>query len=333
MSTKIKDNYCVACGSSPPSPSKRLKIKCAYCKQDYHIQCVNIKIETYKDLSRVARTSWKCSTCINVTTRRKGDNNNNPMSARRPATLDDSNMSIDEITHLDPSGSGSRIQEPIPITDNLTLNSIAELLDSKFKSFRESFFSDMKSFIRSEINSAIEKTKQKFTETTGFLQSENKDIKASLSVVETHISELEKQNCNYLKNITNLQNHLESIEKVTRNRNVEIQAVPEKRNKNVLAIVKNLYKTLSLQINDDEVSSCHRVAKLPSTSASRPRNILVSLLTIRYRDKLISTVKRFNKANPRDRIRSVHLGVAGHPTIREPSTCHPSARNSIRLLE
>ncbi|CAK1579720.1 unnamed protein product [Parnassius mnemosyne] len=159
MSTKFNDDYCVACGSSPPSPSKRVKIKCAYCKQDYHIQCVNIKIETYKDLSRVARTSWKCSTCINVTTRRKGDNTNTPVSARRPATLDDSAMSIDEITHVDKSDSGSRIQEPVPITGNLTLNNIAELLDSKLKSFRESFFSDKKSSIRSKINAAIEKQK------------------------------------------------------------------------------------------------------------------------------------------------------------------------------
>ncbi|CAK1592742.1 unnamed protein product [Parnassius mnemosyne] len=161
----------------------------------------------------------------------------------------------------------------------------------------------------------LKKTKQEFTETTDFLQSENKDIKASLSVVETHISELEKENCNYLKNITYLQNRLESMEKVSRSHNVEIQAVPEKRNENVLAIVKNLYKIISLQINDDEISACRRVAKLPSTSASRPRNILVSLPTIRHRDNLISAVKRFNKANPKERISSVHLGVAGERSL------------------
>ncbi|CAG4955728.1 unnamed protein product [Parnassius apollo] len=94
----------------------------------------------------------------------------------------------------------------------------------------------MKSFIKSEINAAIEKTKQEFTETTDFVQSENKDIKASLSVVETYISELEKENCNFLKNITSLQNRLVSMEKVSWSCNVEIQAVPEKRNENVLPI-------------------------------------------------------------------------------------------------
>ncbi|CAG4990546.1 unnamed protein product [Parnassius apollo] len=190
-----------------------------------------------KDLSRVEIASWKCSTCINVTTRRKGDNSNTPVSARRPAPLDNS-LTIDETTHANTSGSSIRIQEPVPTSSNLTLNNTAELLDSKLKTFRESVFSDMKSFIKSEINAAIEKTKQEFTETRDFLHSENKDIKASLSVIETHISELEKQNCYFLKNITSLQNRLVPMEKVSRSCNVEIQAVPEKRNENVLAIVK-----------------------------------------------------------------------------------------------
>ncbi|XP_026315834.1 uncharacterized protein LOC113227170 [Hyposmocoma kahamanoa] len=123
-------------------------------------------------------------------------------------------------------------------------------------------------------------------------------------------SDLEQQNSTLKAEINSFKRRIESIEKMSRSSNVEIQAVPEKRSENVLTIVKNLYTTVNLPMSDCDIIACRRVAKM-STSSNRPRNILVTLPSVRHRDNLISSVKRYNKTHSNDQLNSEHVGVPG----------------------
>ncbi|XP_053619960.1 uncharacterized protein LOC128680688 [Plodia interpunctella] len=169
----------------------------------------------------------------------------------------------------------------------------------------------MSHLIKKEVVAAIDQVRLEFTQTTDFLQNGQKELKSDIESTDAKVKSLEKQNTDLKKDLNALQRRLESIEKVSRSLNVEIQGVPEKRNENVMTLVKNLYNAVSLPTTDTEISTCRRVAKLPTTASSRPRNILLSLPSMRHRDTLLSAVKRYNKSNPGNTLSSVHLGIQG----------------------
>ncbi|CAG4953483.1 unnamed protein product [Parnassius apollo] len=169
----------------------------------------------------------------------------------------------------------------------------------------------MKSLIKTEIVTAIDQVKIEFTEITDFLHQGQKELKSNIESAEIKVQALEKINADLTHKMSVLHRRLESMEKISRSHNVEIQADPEKRNENILTPVKNIYSRVKLPTTDAEISMCRTGAKLPTTSAQRPRNILLSLLSIRYRDNLLSAAKRYNKANPGNTLSSVHLGIQG----------------------
>lgn len=310
-STADHADYCASCFKSTTNQDI---LFCTSCKQYYHLNCVGVNKQLYAKISKEAKAVWKCPTCHNVT-RRKGSNLNNPVG--RP--LDDSIMSCNE--SIDDFNSSTIISaymptmpqsssSSLPAASNLTLDSIATLLDSRIANLKQTLFSDMKSIIHGEINTALDRLKADFTETTDFLAQEQKEMTKRISSSELQIKDLEQQNSTLKAEINSFKRRIESMEKMSRSNNVEIQAVPEKRSENVLTIVKNLYATVNLPVSDCDIIACRRVAKM-STSSNRPRNILVTLPSVRHRDNLISSVKRYNKTHSNDQLNSEHVGVPG----------------------
>lgn len=309
--SKANTDYCTSCFKAT---TKQDSVSCALCKQGYHFNCVGLNSKLYLKLAKETVAGWKCPTCTNVG-RRKGSNLNSPVGR----LLDDSIMSCDESTQ---ECNSSSIANPCippmqqssssssPATGALTLDGIAQLLDSRITNLKQTLFSEMRSIVQGEINTGLDRIKAEFTETTDFLAQEQNDIKGRISSYESQIKNLEQQNCTLQGEINTFKRRLESIEKISRNNNVEIQAVPEKSTENVLTIVKSLYGTVNLSVSDSEISACRRVAKM-SASSSRPRNILVTLPSVRHRDNLISAVKRYNKTHSNDQLNSQHLGITG----------------------
>lgn len=83
--------------------------------------------------------------------------------------------------------------------------------------------------------------------------------------------------------------------------------VPEKKNENLLPILKNLCAKISAPVTESEVFAVRRVAKMNNESA-RPRNILVTLPSERHRDYVISAFQRYKKANRTNPLNSSDLG-------------------------
>lgn len=108
--------------------------------------------------------------------------------------------------------------------------------------------------------------------------------------------------------IQRLSGRLATMEKISRDLNIEVQAVPEHRSENVLEMFKVLCKTLDAAISDCDIRACRRVAKA-NASSSNPRNILVTLTSSRLRDTVLSAAHRFNKDNPENMLNSTHLGL------------------------
>ncbi|CAG4992084.1 unnamed protein product [Parnassius apollo] len=95
----------------------------------------------------------------------------------------------------------------------------------------------MKSLIETEIVTAIDQVKIEFTETTDFLRQGQKELKTNVESADSTL-ELEKINADLTNKMSVLHRRLESMERISRSHNMEIQAVPEKRNENILTLVK-----------------------------------------------------------------------------------------------
>lgn len=93
------------------------------------------------------------------------------------------------------------------------------------------------------------------------------------------------------------------MEKISRNHNLELQAVPESKSENVLYLFNKLCDIVNMPIDPLHIQACRRIAKYNSSS-NRPRSILVTLSSSSLRDKVISAVHRYNKKHPTETLNS-----------------------------
>ncbi|KAL4719909.1 hypothetical protein ACJJTC_005800 [Scirpophaga incertulas] len=162
--------------------------------------------------------------------------------------------------------------------------------------------------MRSFIGIEIQKLKSEFTVTTDFLAAEQKDLREEIQARREMIETLQTENSRLQKDVKSLEERLIAAEKLSRSKNIEIQAVPERKNEDLLRMFKKLCEAINLPLVDAEVHACRRVAKMDPKS-DRPRNILVSLASPIIRDKILSAAARFNKASKNDPLSTKHLGM------------------------
>lgn len=195
------------------------------------------------------------------------------------------------------------------------LDQIGNLIEDKLSpsssfmvNLLESLKSDFKKMISTLIAAAIQENKDDFTKTTDFLAAEHQDSVVKILNSEKKIEALENDNADLQAELQRLNTRLSTLEKISRDHNLEIQAVPEHRGENLVDLFKNLCHSIDATISDGDIHACRRVAKANATS-SNPRNILVSLTTTRLRDTVLSAVHRFNKANPKNMLNGGHIGL------------------------
>lgn len=128
------------------------------------------------------------------------------------------------------------------------------------------------------------------------MSQENKDLRAK---------------CEGLHNtVVDLQARLNAMEQHMRNSNIEIQGVPEHRTENVVTLVNQIAQVVSYKLSDADIITCSRVASL-NKQTKRPRSIVVKLRSPRCRDEFYSAVSKYNKSNPKSKLNSGLVGIAG----------------------
>ncbi|KAL4718642.1 hypothetical protein ACJJTC_003732 [Scirpophaga incertulas] len=264
-------------------------LRCTQCMKQYHFVCLNLTPAYYKANLGELRRSWMCPLCINIT-RRKGNNCNTPIRQQQ-ANMDDSNMSSTS-------------------SASITLDQFSRLLDSKLDTKLDSFQKVLTETIRKEVSDQIARLKSEFTTTTDFLAEEQKDIRTELGTATDRIRKLEDEKMQLQTSLSQINKTVQILDKSSRNCNIEIQSVPEKRSENLLQALKKLCEVINCTISESDIKSIRRVAKL-NPSSDRPRNIIVSLHSELHRDTIISAVRRFNRTNKSCPLNSSHLGFLG----------------------
>ncbi|CAG4996989.1 unnamed protein product [Parnassius apollo] len=159
-------------------------------------------------------------------------------------------------------------------------------LSDFMKSFKKALKDDIKNLVQAKMDSVVQQLKDGFIVTTNFICDEQSSLKQEIENNSHIIKHLESETLRFQKEINVLTNRLTSIEKVSRSKHFEIQLVPESRTENPMLLFRNLCKTVNIQIDDENIHSCRRVAKY-DISSERPRNILVTLINPRLRDQVL----------------------------------------------
>lgn len=326
-------------------------LKCSLCHGPHHYGCVNITSRDYKEYYANNHRRWCCPLCTNVNRNRRKDDNTpvrarfsppdvssnvdlNPrrgknvpgpsshlpsiMHLQQPAStsgqLNLSLMSIEDCTQDAPASEQPQASVLTPGEETITYDRFSALLDSKLSSLKTSITQEITARLRKEIGSAIESLKDDFTKTTDYLVDEQNDLKADLVDANEKIRLLKQEKEALNLEVIDIERRMDSLDKASRSRNIEIHCVPQKRNENLYFLVKKLYDAVKLSISDTDICSVRRVAKM-NPNSDRPRSILLTLPSERHRDILISAFKRHNKNNPADLISTQHLEIPGETKL------------------
>lgn len=264
--------------------------------------------------------TWYCPSCANIT-RRKGPDT--PVGKHFVPQLNETTMSCDE-SFVEDSSSAAEHSRPciytLPATQTATssngmtyvefLSLLDSKLDAKLDEKFDTFRTSVNKMIQSQITSAIENLKTDFTHTTDFLADEQRDLKRDLATANNAISALEAEKSKLQSELDVMERRINSVEKVSRSRNLEIQAIPDRRNEDLVAIVRKICDTINVPVHDVDICSVRRIAKF-NPDSSRPRNILLTLPSERQRDIILSAYKRYNKHHRSDPLNTGLLGIPG----------------------
>lgn len=301
-------------------------LHCRSCDNNYHYECLNIKMEQFVSLSEEFRSSWTCPACVNVTKRVK-TNLNTPVRHNQVQSMMEQSMDLScEIldkseTHI-PSDSVSieKFNELIN-----TINSWRNDMNSNLMSIRDEIKNDMNSnlmCIREEIKNTLSDIQTEIKS----LRKEHTTLRQNVSTINTELSSLQnsiqfqsdeqgtlKQRVEEIARVASeqttsatasVQSKIDSLEQQARQTNVEICNVPERRNENLIGIIEAIGTAIRFPISKADIVSIHRVPHAHNTN-DRPKNIIAKFSTRIQRDNIIAAYRKAKS------LRSEQIGIQG----------------------
>lgn len=289
-------------------------LKCNNCAYSYCYLCLNVTPDSSKQISADLLASLSCPSCQNITRRKRNDDT--PVKCHYRFPDDSMNASFSQASTVEchskiaeSAASGASVND-----GPVTMESISRLFDMKLSpdsafmiNLRSALKNDVEEMVSVEVSRAVEVVKTEFVTTTNLISAEQSNLKLEIAEKDNRIKKLESELSKNHAVICKLHNRVTTLEKVSRELNVEIHEVPEGKNEDLPLLFKKLCECLQVTISDGDIKACRRVAKM-NTASKRPRNILVSLSSQRQRDILLSAVTRFNKAQSSNKLCLTHLG-------------------------
>lgn len=225
---------CKACNNKV---NRLESLKCKACDGDYHYMCLNITSAQYREHGNILKNNWYCPMCTNIT-RRKNDNT--PVRKQFSEPLNDTVMSVDDLLNCtsDLSVLGNTEQSEIQMnlqtpekpsvqettqvhlpsaphsSETITLDKISKLLDIKL---RETVQDTIKNTIKTEIGIALSQFKHEILQSMSVITVQQNEIKNYLDENIKKIAVLEKKNNDLQIEMSELNNRLDNLLKVTRN--------------------------------------------------------------------------------------------------------------------
>jgi regulator of replication initiation timing len=302
-------------------------LNCPQCTNTFDLLCASVPKDKYRTMNQEQKGKWSCQECMRHKPR--NNDNNTPVrglqaSAASIVTHETERCeSVSEkesfVTLRDAQrhgNKGNQLGQLAGRTDKLeqgdellTTKNISSIIKNEIRLAIKAEMSSIRSLIESEL-APLKSKLDAIEASAAFNSAQYDDITQKVNSVTQENKKLQTE-CEYLRDtVIDLQARLNATEQHMRNANLEIQGVPEYRSENVVSVVKQIAQVVSCKVADEDILSCTRVASMNKQS-KRPRSIVVKLRSPRCRDELYSSVTKYNKTNPKDKLNTSLVGIAG----------------------
>ncbi|KAF9424282.1 hypothetical protein HW555_000675 [Spodoptera exigua] len=272
--------------------------KCVRCSKSYHTLCIDF---SHADTQgQEPSINWTCPQCLSKQPR--SDNSNIPVRPSTPTSMADVTFNV---TRRKMTQSRLDTLQLDPSTESLR-SDIREIIREEMRNALQDTIGEIKVSISAnlkEINDQI----SAFKDSMNFLSDEFDKLKQDNITYRNEIKQLKKENEMLHYDLSEVKGKFINLDQLSRASNIEIQCVPEYKSENVINIVKQIGRTVSVSINDNDIHYCARIAKLNADS-TRPRSILTKFNSPRTRDSFLSAVLTYNKRNVQDKLNTHDLG-------------------------
>lgn len=112
---------------------------------------------------------------------------------------------------------------------------------------------------------------QELTESVNHMTSKYDQLKNALDIETKKVGDLEHENKVLQSQVSDLNNRLNQFEQLSRDCNLEIQCVPERKSENLKTILHELTTTIDCKLPEHELLNFHRVARV-NPQSTRPRS-------------------------------------------------------------
>jgi len=170
-------------------------------------------------------------------------------------------------------------------------NSVTELVDTSTKVSMDSFLSPSHSVeLSAEVRQALREELRAVLFDPVIIELQSKAVAA---VLQEHIKNLQIQMTVRDKEIEELKKKNDDLEQYTRQNSIRITGVPESTNENTDDIIIDISTAIGASLKKEMIDRSHRVG--PKSQDSRPRAIIVKLVSFRAKQALTMNRKQLAK--------------------------------------
>ncbi|CAG9786701.1 unnamed protein product [Diatraea saccharalis] len=174
---------------------------------------------------------------------------------------------------------------------------------------------NLKALVKEELSNIAQQLSG-FHDSLTYFNGSFEDIKRDIEKITLTVKSLETDNIKLYATIADLSVRLSSLEQVSRESNIEINGIPERKSENLIGVVSQLTQSVGCSVAVDDILHVTRVAKL-NRDNKRPRSIVAKLRSPRQRVSLLAAVSSYNRKNPKNKLNTTHFGLEepGHPVF------------------
>lgn len=227
-------------------------LKCNACSNTHHYHCIGLLEVDFKKILPMNKGKWKCPSCKQ---RKTQDKLNSPIVL-------------------------NKVNEPMSSIVNLDGNSIIVLMNKNFDTVKL-----MIEDLRADINNKW----SKISETVATWESNFIQMESTVAALVTANEKLSSENDTLRNDVQSLKSHVEELEQRSRNANIEIQNVPERKGENLMHVIESIGAVIGYPIPPTQVKDVHRVAH--NAKSDRPKNIIVQLATRHVRNDVLAAAR------------------------------------------
>jgi hypothetical protein len=265
------------------------RITCSKCKKHNHLQCI-FPSEKIKELAQDFKSKWVCPECTaNQPRSTKTDNTPVRMAssnAAQTAALYHENITTRRGGLVSSSGES--------VSDLNSFDRLKEYISQEFARVR----SDLESSIVSRLSAEIKSVKDEIVSIKSsmeFLHGKYEEVSKRLDRVDMEVKSYSAKTlevCELRSSIDNMLKVNNNKEQWARRSNVEIVGVPQRKNENLISILKDIAGVADFELNPSlDIDFVTRVAP-KNNNDKKIKPIVVRFLARWKKDEFLSHVKK-----------------------------------------